>query len=163
MGADTLSRNLSVSFIQTINDLEAGVACFFLVTFEHDSFASPIRIVNNNADIISRGDTFTAFAFDLTLSVDDGKTLPSLVITMDNISRDLIREIWELPSPPSMLLEIILSSDPDFVEIAFPDMLATGITYDTSTIRTTVTVANILNKKYPAERITAANYLGLFQ
>lgn len=157
-----MPRSLTSTFVQTIQDLQAGSALFYLVTLTSSEWGAPIRLVNNQTDIVSRGDTFTAMAFDVSLAVDDGKTLPAMQFTMDNVDRSLIREIRTLLEPPTLLLEFILSNDVDTVEIAFPDMKVNTVSYDVNTIRLGVTVSDILNRVWPAEKILPQNYPGLF-
>ena len=38
-----------------------------LLTIDHDDLSVPIRVVNNNANVQSRGDDFIAFSFDLII------------------------------------------------------------------------------------------------
>lgn len=157
-----MSRNLSVKFVETIQALSTGDAAIFLLTITHPSFAETIRICNNRTDITSRGNLFQALAFDITLAVDDSKTLPSMAMTLDNVDRSLIREIRELPDPPDFLMELILASDPETVELAFPEMTVSQITYDANMIRTNVIVSDMLNLKYPRGTATPASNPGLF-
>lgn len=158
-----MSRNLTVTFVETIQSVSTGDAVLFLLTLTHDSFDAPIRVVNDRTDVVSNGNTFTAMAFDLTLAVDDSKTLPAMTLTMDNVDRSIIREIRELPSPPEFLVQVILASNPDQVEIGFPEMSVSTIQYDAMTIRTQVVVSDMLNMKYPRGSCTPASNPGLYQ
>lgn len=157
-----MSRNLSVTFIETVQALSTGDAAIFLLTISHPTFAETIRICNNRTDMTSRGNLFQALAFDISLAVDDAKTLPAMTMTLDNVDRSLIREIRELPDAPEFLMELILASNPDQVELAFPAMTVGAITYDASTIRTNVIVSDTLNLKYPRGTATPASNPGLF-
>jgi hypothetical protein len=157
-----MSRNLSVTFVETIQALATGDAAIFLLTISHPSFAETIRVCNNRTDMTSRGNLFRALAFDISLAIDDSKTLPSMALTLDNVDRNLIREIRELPDGPDFLMELILASNPEQVELGFPEMTVSAITYDANTIRTNVVVSDMLNRKYPRGTATPASNPGMF-
>lgn len=157
-----MPRSLTASFISTIQDLESGSALFYLITINSPEFAQPIRVVNNQVDVVSNGNTFTAMAFDISLAIDDGQTLPAMTATLDNVDRSLIREIRNLQTAPEFQLDFVLSTDLDNIELSFPEMTVGGISYDIQTIRLSITVSDILNRKWPAEEIMPRNYPGLF-
>ena len=62
-----------------INLPEIDVAFLHLLTITAQG--DVIRLVNNNEDIVSRGDTFSAYPFMLALPVDDGINKPTGVST----------------------------------------------------------------------------------
>jgi hypothetical protein len=157
-----VSRTLTQKFIEVTQALATGESALFLLTIDHPSWAQPLRVVQNQQDITSRGEVFTAYAFDLTLAADNSKTLPAMQLTLDNVDRSLIQQIRALPSSPTIVVELIISSEPDSPEISFPDMEMKQISYDANSIRTQIIVADILNVSYPKGKINPSNYPGLY-
>lgn len=91
-----------------------------LLTIDHADLAEPLRFVRNNVDIVSRTFTFTAFPFDFAAPGDTEEGPANARIVIDNIDRRIVETIRALTMPPSVLVEIVLGSDPDTVEETFP-------------------------------------------
>jgi hypothetical protein len=134
-----------------------------LLTFNHETFDKPIYMVNNVEDIISRGNSFMAFPFNLSLPLDDGDSLPAVSIQCENASLELIDELRKLTSPLSVTLEMILASSPDYVETSIDDMRVAAIQYDKQNLTLTATVDDLLNTSFPKERYLPSNFAGLFK
>lgn len=67
----------------------SGTAPVILLEISHAQLATPIRVVNDNSDLVSDGDTYTAFAFRVTLPTDIAGQLPRATLTIDNVGREL--------------------------------------------------------------------------
>lgn len=135
----------------------------FLLTFNHPSFADPIRLVNNLEDIHSRGNDYIAFPLELVLPSDDGDSLPMIEITCQNASLELIDEVRSITGSMSLKLEFILASNPDFVEFSIDDMRVAQVEYDKQILKMTCTVDDLLNTAFPKERYLPSNFGGLFK
>lgn len=157
-----MSRSFTQKFTALTQDLLAGDPALILLTMTHPAWAQPVRIVQGLNDVVSNGRNFTALAFDLTLAVDDAKTLPQMRITIDNVDRSLIAEIRALPSSPNIEVELILASDPDTIELSFPELTVKQISYDASSISAAVAVSETLNTKFPKGTINPVTYPGLY-
>ena len=59
---------------------------------------------------------FTAYPFNISLPVEDGSKELSLTLTIDNVDQLLVEAIRGFLEPPTMKLELVLSSDFDTVE-----------------------------------------------
>ncbi len=91
-----------------------------LLTITHAELPEPIRLVANNVNIVSRGNTFTAFPFVLTLpGASDGGTTPAR-LQIDNIDQRIVQAIRAITTPPVMLIELVNGSALDVVEFALP-------------------------------------------
>lgn len=91
-----------------------------LITITHADLAGPLRFVANTVDIVSRGNTFTAYGFGFAAPGDGEGGSTSARIVIDNIDRRIVDTIRALSTPPEILVEIVLGSDPDTVEETFP-------------------------------------------
>lgn len=102
----------------------------YLLTIDHADLPAPIRLVRNRVDVVSRGNTFTAFPFDLVLPGDgDGGQRPAR-ITIDNVDQQIVRTVRAISTPPTLLIEEVKGSDLDTVEQALPVMKLYAATYD---------------------------------
>ena len=155
--------SLSDKLVKAALAPETGEVFLMLLTFYHQEFEQPIRLVNNLEDIVSRGDTYVAFPFDLAMPPDDGESLPVVQITAQNATLELIDELRSIQSQMAVRIELILASSPDYVEALVDDMRVSSIQYDKQTIQMTCTVDDLLNTSFPGERYLPSNFPGLFK
>lgn len=153
-------RTMSTSAVQALMAQETDAVFLILLTIEHESLAVPIRVVNNNVNIVSRGNTYQAFAFDITLPNDDDG-LPVAKLTMDNIGLELIKTIRSIKSNPTVTIEIILASSPDTVELAVYDMTLKSVQFNAYTVSGDLVVEDILNQPLHGSMIDSSQYRGL--
>lgn len=91
-----------------------------LLTITHADLGAPLRFVANTVDVVSRGNTFTAYGFGFAAPGDGESGATSARIVIDNIDRRIVDTIRALSTPPEILVEIVLGSNPDVVEETFP-------------------------------------------
>lgn len=154
-------RTMSTSAVQALMAQETDAVFLILLTIEHETLATPIRVVNNNVNIVSRGNTYQAFAFDITLPNDD-EGLPVAKLTMDNIGLELIETIRTIKSNPTVTIEIILANSPDTVELAIYDMTLKSVQFNAYTVSGDLIVEDILNQPLHGSMIDSSQYRGLF-
>lgn len=133
-----------------------------LLTLTHPDFPAPIRLVNNSENIISRGDTYTAFPFRLTLPVDDGETLREVSIDFDNVSLELLDEIRSVTTAIDVKMEMILASIPDDVQIQLSELKIGNVNYSQYMISAKLYMDDFLSSALTSESYTPTNYPGLF-
>jgi hypothetical protein len=132
-----------------------------LVTLSDTSF-SDIRLVSNSVDIVSRGNTYTAFPIMITLPTDSGDTVREAAIEFDNVSLELIDEIRSVVSPITAKIEIVLASLPDEVQIVYDELKIRNITYNKQRISARLYMDTFLNVELGSETYTPSKYPGLF-
>lgn len=121
-----------------------------------------LRVVNNMEDITSRGNLFTAYPFDISLPVEDGSKQLSLTLTIDNVDQVLIKALRGFLEPPTMMLELVLSSDVDTVEKKIDFLRLANVEYDQLQIRGQLQPNNVLANAFPASNYDPAQFPGLF-
>lgn len=131
-----------------------------LLTIEHDDIVTPIRLANNTEDVISRGDTYTAFAFELSLPATAQE---SVELTVDNVTRELVEEVRSIDTPLTITMEIVRAADPDTVEAGPFEYQSRSVEYDVQRMRFTLAYEPILQEPFPAYTYTPIDYPGLFQ
>lgn len=155
---DLSNNTLAQLFTQSSDD-----PFLTLYTLDHPDWADPIYLINNTEEIISNGETYIPFPVNITLPVDDGETIRSSKITLDNVSRDLIDIIRSTTDNEiSVKLQMVLASDPDTVEIELGEMKIISVQYDAQKISATLTMDDFLNTEVSGEKYTPSLYPGLF-
>lgn len=152
----------SSAFIEAVVSQNTDEVFLFLLTLSHQDLTTPIRVVNNTEYIISNGNVYTAFPFDLVLPQDDGQSLPQVVITLSNVNLEFIDEIRGLNGALDVKLEVILASSPDTIEMSIDGMKTYTISYDAQNIQATCQIEDVLNMTFPNELYLPSNFPGLF-
>lgn len=67
----------------------SGEEPVYLVEISHPQLAQPIRVVRDNQDLVSNGNNYIAFAFEVGLPDDVEGQLPRAPIRMDNVGGEL--------------------------------------------------------------------------
>src|SRR5579885_2175455 len=92
-GGPAVSRALSLAARQAVNAQETGEVFLLLLTLDHDELAAPIRVVNNTVDIVSRGNTYIAYPFQLELPAEDADQISSVRLSIDNVDRTIVQSL----------------------------------------------------------------------
>ena len=135
----------------------------WLLTIEHAASSTVFRLVNNLDPITSRGNEYMAFPFQFVLPEDDGETLPTIQISVDNVSLELIEIIRTYGTGISITSEIILASAPDTVEYAIEDLTLVDATYDKQSLTLTAQIQDLLNQRFPADDFLPRTFSGMFR
>ena len=153
---------------------ETGDYPILLITLSHSSLSEPIRVSSDptsrisstDADIVygtvSRGNTFVFMPFTMSLPGDTEDSAPKTTISIDNVTRELVPTIRALTSPPTVTMELVMASTPDFVEALLPGFDLTSISYDALTISGTLSVELLISEPFPAGTFTPSQFPGLF-
>ena len=157
-----MSRSLSSAAKQAANARETGEAFLFLLTITHALLPATLRFTNNRTDIVSRGDTYVAFPFQVTLPDDDPEEAARVQLRIDNVDRQIVDNIKLLTSPPAMTLEIVLGSTPNTVEAGPVLMELTKCDYNALTVTGDLAFEPVLFLRFPSGRFTPASHPGLF-
>lgn len=157
-----MPRSVSQPTKQAIYDQETDEAFLVLLTLSHEDLASPIRVVNNGVDIVSNGDTFQGFPFDINLPSELEAEAPSAKITIDNVDQQMIVAIQSISSAPAIKLELVRSGDTDTIEAVFDNFKLTSIEYNAESISGTLTIEDFVLEPYPNALFSPANFPGLF-
>ncbi|MBB3523076.1 DUF1833 family protein [Rhizobium sp. BK456] len=167
-----MARNLSPGFIAALYSQESDEVIICLLTVTHDDLEEPIYLSSDATTRLSddplvygtesRGEQYIFLPFDFTLPDDRGDSPPRVQLTMDNIDRSLVTILRSFQTPPSIMLEIILASDPDAVEITMPLLQMSDATIEDHTISVTLVADGLINEPHPAGQFTPGAFPGLF-
>jgi hypothetical protein len=156
-----MSRTLSTTLVEAVLSQETKEIYLILLTISSDDLSYDLRFVNNYEDVVSGGETFLGFPFQISLPHDEERRLPSVKLIIDNVAREIIDEIRTLTTPPTVQMDIILASDPDTIEDGPYILTLREANWDRLTISGRLQGDDILNQKY-GEQFTPQNAPGLF-
>lgn len=148
---------LSSAFAQETADV-----WLVLLTIDHPDLSAPIRVVNNKTDITSGGDLFVGFPFDIELPSDAEEEPPQAKLTIDNVSREIGQALRIITSPATVLMELILASDPDTIEVSWPGFILDNTKWDALSVSGRLSTENFTAEPYPAGTFSPAGFPGLF-
>jgi hypothetical protein len=165
-------RVTSAFFTSAVNSRETGEVFVILLTIDEDSLDAPIRVSTDNGDTftvdsetvrgtISRGENFIFFPMKISLATDKDGVPPTMQISIENVSRDLIVAIRSMSAPPTVLVEVVLASQHDTVEASFANFKLSSADYD-MWITGTLSREHFYTEPYPGIQILPSNFPGCF-
>ena len=140
---------------------ETAEVMLIALTITHADLAAPIRVVNNHANIVSNGNTYVGFPFEIDLP-DVGNQLPRVTLRIDNVDRQIVDSLRVISSPFDLKLEVLLASQPDTIEASFEGLKAISARYDALTVEAELGFEDVLSEPYPGDSFTPARNPGLF-
>jgi hypothetical protein len=84
-----------------------------LLTIDHADLAEPIRLCNNAVDVISNGETYSAFPFYAELPADEEDREPRCTLTVSNVDRTIVEAVRGLVGRPTFVIAVVTASEPD--------------------------------------------------
>lgn len=103
-----------------VNKLNAEESPLVLIEINHPLITETIRLVHDNCDIISNGETYLAMGFEIKRQADVQGELPKVTLTMQNVGRSLVKwiDMSGGGKDAEIVAKIIRRSDPDNIEEA---------------------------------------------
>ena len=153
---------LSTTAIRAAFAQETGEVFLVLLTISHASLPVPIRVTSDGVNTVSRGNSFVPFPFELELPEEDAQREPRARLRICNVDRQIVTTIRSLSTPPTVLMEVVLASAPDSVEVSFPDFELRDASYDVLLVEGDLTQESFLDEPYPGDAFTPATFPGIF-
>lgn len=134
-----------------------------LLEITHDDLAQPVRVVNDNLDILSNGQTFVGLAFRAVPPDDPSQGEPRATLAIDNIGRDLTQWIESSAGGEGSTVRMmqVMRSSPDVIEWDVT-MELIDVTMTTQEVRGTLQFKNLINTAGIAVLYRPENSPGLF-
>lgn len=160
-----MARTITARLRAAMQAQETGEVLQTVCEIAHASIVDgPLRVVSDLQDFTSDGKTYTAFPFRVTLpaSAEDGRGRLRLVL--DSVDRRVLQAIRQIPpgDPPTVKVDLILASEPDQVQISFPELKLRNVTYDVFTVEGEIAVHEDDREPAPAMTFSPATFPGLF-
>lgn len=144
---------------------------YHTLEFDHPDFSTPIYVVRDRTDLTATLEdgvtevTFTAFAFDFHLPPLDQVASPEIVISIDNVGREIVPYL-DTAAQSSDLVTVTyrpyLSSD-----LSAPQqdplisLVVREITVDVFKVTCRATFGDFANRKFPNDYYDAQRFAGL--
>jgi hypothetical protein len=165
-------RILSLNFRKAIFSQESGEVPIFLLTITHPDLDDPIYLTTDPTTrlgtdpliygTVSRGIEFLYAGVDVTIPDEQDKSPPASKLTVANVTRDLIPMARSVSSPPSVKIEAVLASAPDDVEMTWPGLDMSNLTYDASALQFDLTMDALITEPFPSGGFSPAYFPALF-
>lgn len=124
------------------------------------------RLSENDEDVIygveSNGIPYVYVPVEIILPNEDSANAPRATISISDVTRYALPALRGLTGSIDISLELVLSSSPDTVEVAFTGLKLTNITYNKSTINGELTVPSLEIEPFPVHSFTPSYFPGLF-
>jgi Domain of unknown function (DUF1833) len=133
-----------------------------LLTITTADLDGPLYLVSNTDDIISNGNTFTAYEFSIDLPVQDDEVTIGTQIVIDNIDRQIMQTLRQITDVPLISLSIVLAATPDTLERGPLPFELSSVDYDALSITGTLVFDSIFDEPSPAYAYTPALFPALF-
>lgn len=113
-----MAKNYSTTLHETVNSVSAAEAPLLLLEIDHPDLSQPIRVVNDNQDLVHQGNTFVAMAFRARLPDDLEQGLPRAILSVDNVGKEMVSWLEASNGGQGATCRMIqvLRSAPDVVE-----------------------------------------------
>lgn len=166
-----MSRNLSAEAKKAIFAARTRESFITLLTISHGSFLQPIRIADDayqhlplagQPGVISRGMEFVYLPFRIVLPASDDTGVSRAKIAIDNIDRKMVQAARSADSALEVTIEIVLSSQPNVVEMAEENFRLEKVDYDALVVSGEISVEYYDLEPYPAGRFTPSGFPGMF-
>lgn len=113
-----MARAYSAEYRSTLASTSAHEAPLTLLEISHPGLTEPIRVVNDNDNIISNGHTFVACGFRCYLPDDMDNKMPTAQLAVDNVGREMMYWIESSGGGAGTTVRFIqlMRSRPDLIE-----------------------------------------------
>lgn len=157
-----MPRPLSAPAMSALMAQVTDEAFLVLITFTHVPTSETYRCVLNTEDIVSNGETFTATYFEFTLPETSDRAPQGCQIAVDNVDQRLVGLLRSITEPLQVLVQLVLASSPDTIEMELPDLVLREADWDSSKITGTLVSEDPLNQKFPGNIYDPRTFQGIF-
>jgi hypothetical protein len=153
---------LSATAIHEAFAEHSQVAWYILLDIEHPDLTGTMRFVNSQSDVVSNGNTYSSFPFEIALPDADGETPQKATLRIDNISREVYAAIWALNPSPTITISVALSSQPDVIEYQTGRLYLGQVTADEVVLEGELIPLQYSRETWPGAVINPARFPGLW-
>ncbi len=168
--------SLSASAIKAMLSPDADDSLAVLLTFTGTGIATPIRICDTFTQrlsglttddevvhgMVSRSNDYVYIPFQITLPDEQIASAPRCQLTMFDVTRYLTPIIRSITSPPNVLIELVMRTAPNSVEISFGGFQMGAVTYNADQVTAELVVQSLAAEPFPQHTFTPTYFPGLF-
>lgn len=168
--------SLSATAIKAMLSPDADDSLAILLTFTGTGITTPIRIADSFTQrltglttndevvhgIVSRSNNYIFIPFRLTLPDEQVASAPRCQLSVMDVTRYLTPILRSITSPPSVLIELVMTASPNTVEVAFSGFQMGAVNYNKDQITAELVVQSLATEPFPAHTFTPSYFPGLF-
>lgn len=165
-------RTLSLNFRKALFAQESSEVPILLMTITHEELDDPIYISTDPTEryqdepplyrTVSRSIEFKYAGATVTIPSEEDKAPPVAKLTIANVARNLVPLARSVSTPPIIRIEAVLSTDLETLEMVWPAMNMSNLTYDASFLTFDLSIDALVTEPYPAGTFSPAHFFGLF-
>jgi len=154
-------KTLDTALKTSIEAQESTDELVVLAIIQHASIGSPLRMANAVVDVVSQGETFIAFPFEIDFP-QLSETNSRGRIQVQNVDLRIGQFLLSLQSPPMIELILVSSQDWDTWIVHLRRLYLRHFRGDGIRISADITTWDMATEPWPARRVVAANYPAVF-
>lgn len=132
-----------------------------LLIIDHADIDPPIRVVNNTVDIISNGNTFVAFPFEIELPDSPENAPPRSKLKIDNVSREIGQAIRLISTPADVTIQVVRQQSLNIIEAEYLGYRLSNVRYDALTVEGDLLREDLTREPYPFLTFSPAEFPGI--
>lgn len=164
-----MSRILNQETRSAIYARESDKDLFLLLTLSHPDMDGDLCLTDASYEelstgargVISRGVEYLCVPLEVILDNEDEEQPPRITCRIDNINQELTKTIREIQSPPDVLIENVLSSDPDTVVRSAEGFKLESVGFDVYAVEGELTTEDFDSEPFPSGRFSPADFTSL--
>lgn len=142
-----------------------------LITISGDDLPDTLRVASDPMEllpnagvrgVVSRGEEYIFLPLDVELPQQDDSGVSRAKITIDNIDRRIVEGARRASRGLSVTIEVVLSSDPDTVEVSVPDFRFENVRYNAFTVTGDISMEYFDTEPLPKGRFNPSKWPGIF-
>ena len=133
-----------------------------LLKVSHADLAEDLFLCNNNTDITSNGQLYTALGFNVNLPSDTEEGVPRVTLQIDNVDRQIVEVVRTVQTPLTIELALILSESPDVIEMGWFEFILRNIRYNRMTVEGELWYEDVANDRFPKDFYVPSLFPGMF-
>jgi hypothetical protein len=156
-----MRSTLSSVGLQSSNAERTDQVWVVLLEANHPNLTQPIRICTNNQNLTSAGHEYIALPFEIELPGEDPDSPGRARVSIDNMDPVIIDTLRSISTPPTVILRVVLGSQPDTIEAEFTGLVMRNCEYDAMTVSAELNFESILVEPVSLS-MTPSLFPGLF-
>jgi hypothetical protein len=157
-------RTLSSNALGALANDYTDEVFVILLKLEHDDLAEPIRVANNNENVVrteTTSVTYVGVPFEIELPPEDAEEPGAATISIPNVDRTVTTAVRAISTPVTATIMVVLASSPNTVEVQYTGLTLREVMYDAEAITGILRFETLVIEPITFT-ITPARFPGLF-
>ncbi|NUN53025.1 MAG: DUF1833 family protein [Planctomycetaceae bacterium] len=157
-----MGRSLSSAAWAALAGQQTGEVFLLLAVLDHADLPAPLRVVANTEDVVSGGNTYTAYPFLVHLPQEREEEPVRVTLSICNVSKAIVDALRGLSSGPSVTLSVVLASSPSTVEAGPFELTLKDAAYDVLTVQGALGYEEVLDAPDLEDDYSPASFPAIF-